>query len=147
MFLRLIREPSVQGTTFGSLYLNGHWECWTLEDEIRERPYVPVSQWKVAGQTAIPAGVYPVTVTMSSRFQVPLPLIQDVQGFSGVRIHAGNSIHDTEGCVLVGLDRSDRRILRSRVALERLMAKLGTGHHLLSIENPSNLIARNVEQI
>lgn len=147
MFLRLIREPSINGTTFGSLYLNGHWECWTLEDQLREQPYVPVSQWKIPGETAIPAGVYPVTVTMSARFGVPLPLVQDVQGFSGIRIHAGNSIADTEGCILVGMDRHDRRILRSRVALERLLTKLGTASHLLSIENPSNLIAKDVERV
>ena len=62
MNLRLVREPTIDGiTTHGSLYVEGHWQCWTLEDAIREV--------KIHGQTAIPAGRYRVEITFSQRFQ------------------------------------------------------------------------------
>lgn len=88
--------------TVGKLFVNDNFVCYTLEDKVREVIGEPVPTWKVMGRTAIPKGVYPVTITMSARFRTRLPLIMDVPGFSGVRIHTGNSSVDTEGCILVG---------------------------------------------
>ncbi len=113
MELDLYRGPSAHGCTIGRLAVNGHFCCWTLEDEVRDGP-------KVQGQTAIPPGRYPVTITRSQRFGVLLPLIQDVPGFEGVRLHAGNTAADTSGCVLVGMARTPFSIMSSRVALERI---------------------------
>ena len=131
MRLRLIREPSITGATHGSLYLNGHWHCWALEDEIRAE--------KVPGQTAIPAGTYMLTLTLSRRFGMMLPEILDVPNFTGVRIHAGNMITDTEGCLLVGQDRQPGRLLRSRAALDVLLDQLRQAKDalLITIENPA----------
>lgn len=138
MTLRLIREPSINGATLGSLYIDGHWQAWTLEDQIREQAGVPVAAWKVPAQTAIPAGRYRVIVTPSQRFQRPLPLVLDVPGFSGIRIHPGNGPEDTEGCILVGRDRVAGRVLQSRVAFEALFATLqaAIGDIWIEIQNP-----------
>lgn len=138
MTLRLVREPSRNGATFGVLFVDGRFECFTLEDEVREVAQQPVSAWKVAKQTAIPAGRYRIIVTPSVRFHRPLPLLVDVPGFSGVRIHPGNTTADTEGCLLVGLDRDGDRVLRSRLAFERLFPQLeqATGDLWIAIENP-----------
>jgi len=68
MMLRLLRKPSEHHVTFGTLFVDEVMECLTLEDEIRERPGVPVSEWKVPGQTAIPARRYSIRLTMSRRF-------------------------------------------------------------------------------
>ena len=116
MDLRLSREPSTPSGTYGALYLNGVWQCWTLEDIVRDV--------KIPRETAIPAGVYPVTLTPSVRFKRILPLVNTVPGFTGVRIHPGNTIEDTEGCILVGQDRDMGRVLKSRIAFERLFEKL-----------------------
>lgn len=132
MKLHLQREPSVDGRTFGALYLNGVWQCWTLEDVIRQPPPPAtggadwVRSWKVPARTAIPTGIYPVTLTPSARFGQILPLLGNVPGFEGIRIHAGNTEADTEGCILVGTSRDDggNRILNSRVARDALMLKL-----------------------
>ena len=124
MMLRLVREPSLHGATFGSLYLNGHWRCFTLEDEVREVVGVPVAAWKVLGQTAIPAGRYKVVITDSVRFKRPLPLLVDVPGFTGIRMHSGNETADTAGCILVGRDRSPGRLLQSHAAFEDLFPAL-----------------------
>jgi hypothetical protein len=88
--------------TLGKLYNDEQFICYTLEDKVREVIGEPVSIWKVMGQTAIPKGVYPVIITMSTRFRICLPLLMGVPGFDGVRIHTGNSSVDTEGCILVG---------------------------------------------
>lgn len=138
MILRVMREPSRDGATLGCLYVDGHWFAFTCEDVIREQPGVPVSTWKVDGQTAIPAGRYRVVITDSPRFKRPMPLLVDVPGFSGVRIHPGNGSDETEGCLLVGWDRVAGRVLQSRAAFAALFDLLAaaTSEVWIAIENP-----------
>lgn len=124
MLLEVRREPSAQGCTLGSLYVDGEFECFTLEDVIREIPEEVVEKWKVAGETAIPSGTYRVIVTMSTRFAKLLPLLVDVPGFQGVRIHSGNVAGDTEGCILVGRRQEAASVLDSRLAFRALFAKI-----------------------
>ena len=130
MQLRVIREPSLEHATHGSLYIDGHWVCWTLEDVIRDQ--------KIPGQTAIPPGRYAVQITPSQRFQLDLPLLVDVPGFTGVRIHPGNTAEDTSGCLLVGKDRQPGRVLQSRAAFAALFAQLEAAPDpiVIVIENP-----------
>lgn len=136
--LRLIREPSIGSATLGCLFLDGHFFCFTLEDVIRERPGEPVSAWKVPGETAIPAGRYRVIITPSPKFKRPLPLILDVPGFEGIRIHRGNRAVHSLGCPLVGRTRGHAFIGESALAEEALMARLRTapGDIWIRIENP-----------
>lgn len=122
--LDLQREPTQAEATIGALYLNGVWQCWTLEDAVRERPGEPVSAWKVPGQTAIPSGTYQVLLTYSARFGRELPLVVNVPGFLGIRFHSGNVIGDTEGCILLGFTRGPGRIGGSRQALESVQGQL-----------------------
>ena len=68
MELTLQREPSTEESTPGKLFINGEFECFTLEDMVRELPGVRVAAWKVVSQTAIPTGTYNVTIDMSQRF-------------------------------------------------------------------------------
>jgi hypothetical protein len=71
--------------------------AWTLED-----PSNPLHV-RAGEKGAIPPGLYELALTWSNRFERPLPLIMDVPGFIGIRIHAGNTEADTKGCVLVGM--------------------------------------------
>ena len=105
--------------TIGKMYLNGEYFCDTLEDTVRP------SEQKLYGQTAIPAGKYKVIKTFSPRFKKILPLICDVPGFAGVRIHAGNQASETEGCVLVGENKVKGKVINSKITMNKLMAKLG----------------------
>ncbi len=120
MRLSLQREPSENDATIGSLYVNGAWQCFTLEDVVRERSGIPVAQWKVQNQTAIPAGTYRITVDFSNRFQRNMLHILDVPGFDGIRIHSGNTTADTDGCILVGKTKNGAFIGESKDALKEL---------------------------
>ena len=104
--------------TIGKLYVNADFECWVLEDRVRDGK-------KIWGETAIPAGIYKVVIDHSERFGKDYPHLLDVPGFEGVRIHSGNSSKDTEGCLLVGttLGGGDR-ILGSRDAYASLFPKI-----------------------
>lgn len=127
MKLRLERLPSGPGCTIGELLIDGVDECYTLEDELREIEGQPVEAWKVKGETAIPKGTYNVIITFSNRFQRDLPLLENVPGFSGIRIHSGNTAEQTEGCILVGRGKTDRAVTESKVAFAALYAKIEQG--------------------
>src|SRR5262245_60147910 len=125
MNLQLFREPTVEGLTFGALWIDGVWQCHTLEDAVREVPGQPVHTWKIPRETAIPFGRYRVVLSLSNRFGIVTPEILAVPGYSGVRMHAGNFVTDTEGCPLVGRTRQARSIGQSRAAFRELMETLG----------------------
>ena len=77
---------------------------------------------KSAGQTAIPEGSYRVLITKSPAMGGKwLPLVMSVPGFEGIRIHAGNTRADTQGCILVGQSLAMGTLTQSRQTLERLM--------------------------
>jgi hypothetical protein len=120
--LLLTRHPSSLTCTIGELYEDGIFICHTLEDLVREVKGKPVEEWKIRGETAIPEGVYKITVTHSRHFDRDLPLLNAVPGFLGVRIHSGNTDADTDGCILVGSKVSEdgESLLESRKAFDEL---------------------------
>lgn len=118
MKLTLKRNFKGPDYTIGKLYIDGHYFCDTLEDTVR-----PAGQ-KIAGKTAIPAGDYKVIKSYSPRFKKILPEILDVPGFSGVRIHAGNTAKDTEGCLLLGLNKTKGAVLDSQTTMAYFMARV-----------------------
>ena len=115
-------------TTISSLFIDGVWECFVLEDAFREEEGVPVEEWKIPGVTAIPAGRYRIDITMSARFHKRLPILIDVPGYSGVRIHPGNTAADTEGCLLPGKSRGSNCVGNSRDAFDKLFKTLSLAH-------------------
>lgn len=124
MQLTLKRDStSAQRTTGKLLAQDGHRLCYTLEDAVRDVPGQPVSAWKVHGKTAIPAGLYRITLENSPRFGPDTLTVNAVPGFTGVRMHAGNTEADTEGCPLLGMQLGPSGIVggtsRPAVALVR----------------------------
>lgn len=143
MMLTLQRRPSVASTTIGELLEDGARLCFTLEDQIREVPGRPVAEWKVHGRTAIPAGRYRLILENSPRFGPDTLTIPSVPGFVGVRMHAGNTHADTEGCPLLGMQVAGAGIVggtsRPAVALvkQRIAAAQRAGEFVwLQIINP-----------
>lgn len=122
MKLRLIRESFPQNATIGKLYVNGKYECSTLEDEDRK---LEEGGEKVYGRTCIPRGHYDVIITYSHRFKRELPLVCDVPQFEGIRIHPGNGPEHTDGCILVGtLNDAGNRLIMSRIAFDGLFTRM-----------------------
>ena len=97
---------------------NGKKLCDTLEPIWRN---YDGGELKIPKKSAIPEGTYRVVTTYSLRFRKYLPLLVGVPGFEGVRIHAGNTSRDTEGCILVGQNLQVGKVLWSRITLEKLM--------------------------
>jgi len=117
--LTLQRLPSSDGRTHGDLLVDGEHLCVTLEDAVRDV--------KIHGRTAIPAGRYHITMEHSPRFGPNTLTVNNVPNFTGVRIHAGNTEADTEGCPLVGMVRMADGIGRSREALALLKERVADG--------------------
>jgi hypothetical protein len=121
MKLVLLRKYYTDKSTIGELSINGHFECHTLEDKVRSK-----KGKKVYGQTAIPAGTYQVIINTSSRFNVLMPLLLNVPGYEGIRIHPGNTDAQTLGCLLVGMYNTNAPdfLSHSKDAYNKLYPKL-----------------------
>jgi Family of unknown function (DUF5675) len=127
--LKLVRKTLSPQSTFGELYVNDVFECYTLEN--------PISPGEAATKPAIPKGSYEVVLTLSPRFNRRLPLILGVPNIEGARIHSANTPKDLLGeSIAIGRARFGDGIGQSRAALEQLMGKLekAGGRMVLSIE-------------
>ena len=133
MELVLKRIAKKKGYTIGKLYvkqpiideyLRGEkfiYICDTLEPQWRD--YAKGAR-KIKGKSAIPEGRYPVVITYSPTIKQWLPLLVNVPRFSGIRIHAGNTAKDTQGCILVGLNLKKGMVLNSRKYVEIIKSKI-----------------------
>ena len=95
--------------------------CDTLEPTWRDYEH---GAYKIKGKSAIPEGRYAVVISYSPKFKQWLPLLLGGPEFnkkwSGIRIHAGNSAKDTQGCILVGENKEVGKVLNSRKWLYEL---------------------------
>ena len=99
--------------------------CDTLEPTWRDYAN---GAYKVKGRSAIPEGRYAVVISYSPKFKQWLPILLGGPEFNkqwqGIRIHAGNTAKDTEGCILVGQNREVGKVLDSRKWLYELKQKI-----------------------
>ena len=99
--------------------------CDTLEPTWRDYEH---GAYKVKGHSAIPEGRYAVVISFSPKMKQWLPILLGGPDFNrkwqGIRIHAGNTAEDTEGCILVGKNREVGKVLDSRIWLYRLKKKI-----------------------
>lgn len=100
--LTLVRYNRTETAILGSLYLNGAFVCYTLEN----------------ADKAIPCGMYTVQNSKSPKFKRELPLLHNarVPSSRGIRIHRGNTANDSQGCVLVGMGQNGDRLTESTPA-------------------------------
>ena len=138
MELVLVRIAKRKAYTIGRLsmvervddeYLAGSKEvylCDTLEPPVVEMkttvPMESVLRSPTKAQKlkpfAIPEGRYAVVITWSPKFKMWLPVLLGGPDFNhlfkGIRIHMGNTVKDTRGCILVGRNQIVGRLLESR---------------------------------
>ena len=115
--VNIIREhPDEYSTGTAERYF-----CDTLEPTWRDYKN---GAYKVKGRSAIPEGRYAVVISFSPKFKQWLPILLGVPKFDGIRIHAGNTAADTEGCILVGKNKLVGQVVDSRIWLHRLKQKI-----------------------
>ena len=128
MRLTLIRKWNKKDYCIGDLYIDGVWFCNVLEDTDRglddKMTEEEILKKKVKGETAIPTGIYHVYLTYSPKYKKQMPLIDGVKGYSGIRIHSGNTSKDTEGCLIVGKNKEVGKVLESRKTYNALFKQL-----------------------
>ncbi len=117
MEIKLIRKYYQAKYTIGRLYVNNRFFSDCLEPpslHLTERSALgTILIAKYKGYRAIPTGRYRILITRSQRFGRWLPLLLNVKGFEGIRIHAGNKPEDTRGCILLGFNRRKGYVLDS----------------------------------
>lgn len=105
----MVLKTRTDSSIISELYFDGEFQCYILEGV----------------KTAIPAGRYEVRLTHSPKFDRTMPILCDVPGHQGIRIHPGNTAKDTEGCLLPGRVIANDNMIRNSVeAYESLFARL-----------------------
>ncbi len=133
MKLQVIRTQFGKDATNGLLYIDGIFECYTLEDQYQDV--------KVMHETCIPEGKYSIKFRKVGGFHAKyseryknahygMLWLQNVPGFEYILIHTGNTDEHTSGCLIVGdtqqdLDVSFNGMVGSSVkAYKKLYAKV-----------------------
>ena len=110
MKLQVVRTQFGRDATNGLLFIDGLFECYTLEDQYQEV--------KVMHETCIPEGTYDVKFRTVGGFHerykkrygnshYGMLHLQDVPGFTYILIHAGNTDKHTSCCLIVGETQQD----------------------------------------
>lgn len=110
MTVVVLKRFSQVDATYGVLLHEGQPIGFTLE--------LPWKHNRV-NVSSIPEGCYDVTKYYSHKHGHCF-FVHDVFGRSSILIHAGNSLKDTEGCILVGKSYKNGVLLNSRAALQDL---------------------------
>lgn len=105
--VNVIRYSQSSESTLGLLLINWLFYCHTLEDAVRNA--------KIAGITAIPSGVYNLSLRYSQRFGRRLIAVDNVPNYTGILFHPGNISENTEGCILVGQKANNNRHEKGRI--------------------------------
>ncbi|KUO65677.1 MAG: hypothetical protein APF83_01245 [Lutibacter sp. BRH_c52] len=143
---KIIRVAQGKQSTLSQLYINGIFQCYLLEDKIREI--------KIASQTAIPTGVYELKLNTYGAKNVVYKKafgklhqgmieIYGLPNFSFVYIHTGNTIKETAGCPLCGFGfqfvdgdfQVSQSIAAYKVIYPKLVALAKDASNKFAIEN------------
>jgi hypothetical protein len=112
MELTLLRISETELGTHGVIFFGAHPALVSLELPWRENK---------KGISCIPEGTYAALPHISARFGWTIHIL-DVPGRSEILVHAGNTIADSRGCILPGMQYSDAGVASSRVAMKSLQA-------------------------
>lgn len=130
--VRLERAWRLETYTVGKVFVDGQRFCESMEDKDRgltqDMSEEEIKRVKVYGETAIPTGVYTVKMTYSQKYKRKMPEVLNVPGYSGIRIHSGNTAKDSLGCILLGRNTKVGMVTESRKTckeFERLLEAAG----------------------
>ena len=120
--MTLVRDKRTEKAILGRLFLGGVVIAYTLENAAK----------------AIPAGLYKLSNSKSTKFKRELPLVynKDVPAKRGIRIHVGNTVASSSGCILVGMGQNYAKPTAEPSLLESKPA-----------ETMVTMLCRNVRQL
>lgn len=122
--LELYRIAKNDKYTIGRLFYQGGYICDTLEPPVRDK--------YILGCSAVPPDSYTLSVDVySPKFKMNCPRIIDFSLSRNILIHVGNSITDTEGCILVGFNRARGLLSSSKACFDYLYQRIKYKHTLL----------------
>lgn len=149
MKIRLERTYNNDVYCIGHLYVDGKYVCDTIEDTDRglnsNMPLEQIKKVKVKSKTAIPAGIYRVTLNVKSpKFSLKqyysqfcsgyVPRLLDVPGFDGILMHRGTTEKDSAGCIILGYNKLKGMVVDSTKAFEKLYGMMQLSHEPITIE-------------
>jgi hypothetical protein len=131
MNLYLYRKIKKATYTIGKLYIGVEFQCNTLEDPVRDLidlnddgDFNDPDEGKIYGDTAIPAGKYRIKMQFSPTFQRMMPYLQDVPGFTYIMMHNLSDVSQTKGCIGVGENTQQGRLVNPRAWSDLLNSKI-----------------------
>lgn len=121
--------------TIGHMYIDGKYFCDTMEDVDRGLDDLmsleEIKSKKVYGETAIPQGIYTISMntvspkfknrTWAKKYDGIVPRLLDVKGYDGVLIHPFNTAEESLGCIGVGFNKVKGKIINSTDTYLKLM--------------------------
>lgn len=141
--ISLVRAYPKKDYTVGLLYVDGKYFSATMEDPdrglLQSMSLEEIRKIKIPGKTAIPRGTYRLRLTVSAKFKNRtwakpygglVPLVEDVPGYTGIRIHPGNTADDSAGCILPGQNLQPGKVLNSVTTYRKLMDEVLYPAHL-----------------
>jgi len=149
--MRVVLERVYNCATYciGHLYVDGKYVCDTIEDTDRGLSQTmtdaEIKKRKVYAQTAIPVGLYPVTLKITSQkfskkpyykkfCEGKVPRVLNVPGFDGILMHIGSTEKSSAGCLIVGYNTIKGRVTKSQQAFEKLYEVLASAKDEIKIE-------------
>ena len=121
MNLRLLREiPDGFQNQWGILLVDSKFQCYTLENLTK----------------SIPVGKYKISFYQSPKNNRMVPLLNSVPNRSYIEIHIANYFYELEGCIAVGEYKTDKALMSSASAFNKLMLKIRNETDIhISVEN------------
>lgn len=149
MKLVVDRKYKKQDYVISNLTIDGKWFCNVIEDTDRglksDMPLRELKSKKIANKTAIPSGIYKITLdVVSPKYSnnsyykkvcnSKVPRLLNVPAFEGILIHTGNTEKDSSGCLIVGENKEKGKVINSRITFEKLYKELLKDKNNLTIE-------------
>jgi hypothetical protein len=117
--IEILRLAEIEGATFGTISIDGDPFCWTLE---------PPDLLNTPNVSCIPVGIYLCRAALMQDRQLDTYLITSVPQRSSIFFHTGNTVDDTEGCIILGLKIGrlfgKKAVLESRNAFKEFMERM-----------------------
>jgi len=129
MNLELNRKEYPGEATIGGFYIDGVFQCYSLEDKDRhlEDFLSAIDEYKIHGRTAIPRGRYQVIIDWSDKHRSLRLHVLGVPGFTGIRFDIANHTDEVQGCIALGMIRDSNKpdmVFSSTLAIKAVTVKV-----------------------